>query len=745
MLEPYMALALAGRMLALTVFGAIFIIIQFQLRQDALSRALLNLVVIFAANTGLSLIVRFMSLAGDDITLPFNCIIVLVGAIPGMVFMFVVTYFEAWTPLYRRLAWLFMGYLLLDGVLSGLHALSANVRILPDGILEFDRLPLANLMVGLGQVGLFVSLGVLWMQYRKRRHQGGQWNNGVLVGVLILVMAGITIAFPTLTRYTTEQFLYAFGAVALVRPVLRQRLFDPLAKLNASLAHRAEQFAIITRVSQQANAHLNLLALLNAVVQHLHDAFGYYAVSIYLPEADRLVVHAAAGFSAAAFVQSGDSLPLESAGDALTYDEDLSEVQGHSSHPLRPASRSLVRIPLRAAASDDPAAEQRLVGLLDIQSERAAAFGPDDREVFAILANQIAIAIRNAELFEQIQQSNRYKTRFIHTISHELRTPLQTVTGNLDFLSFASMYPGTVLTERYLEDVELIQRATRHLQSLLDNILDMGKIESGETELVMQPVDPAPLLAELEKTFSGSVKPGVALLHHYPADLPPVQADNLRLTQILTNLLSNACKFTVEGQISLDVKIEETRLVFSVADTGPGIAPEIRPRLFTSFVQGSRFISREFGGTGLGLSISRHLARLMGGDVWFESAVGQGSTFYCALPLADLTGQGAGSGGMPPRAERLEKPATVPDWRWLSDWTWTGRPTWKRPLISGCPTGLSRPSTRPRPSASPLRPARRSSSASSRRAYLRWRLCGKARPCPTSLSDWPMIQHGRLF
>lgn len=613
-MEPYMAIAIAGRVVSLTTFSAILVILYSQLRQDPRSRAFGGLVVIFAGNTSTSIFVRFLSLAGHDFSLLFDFIVVFAAAIPAMLLIFVLNYFDAMTPFRRRLVYFYLGYMLLNGVFAGFHLLNYDVYIQPDGILNFGRTPLANLFVGIGQSGLFAALIIIVQEFRKRPHQRSRQDRRILLGVGILILAGLTIAIPPLTRLTVEQFLYMASSLVMVRPILRQRLFDPLTQLNAQLTERADHLAAISRISQQANAHLSLSTLLQSVVETIQQQFAYAAVTLYLPDEEHLEARATAR-KEVIFLNDIPPLPLPNS-------EGITVTGGQTVH-----------IPLRAASSE-VSAEQRLIGLLEIQSEQRDRFEDNILSAFQILANQVAIAIRNVELLEQLQRSNQYKTRFIHTMSHELRTPLQTVIGNLTFLSHPHLYQGVSLTDDYLHDLASMDRAARHLHNLIDGILDLSKIESGHIELELKEVDPVLILNEARNTFSGALKPEVAFISNYPAVLPPVLADDLRLKQIVGNLVSNACKFTHQGSITLDARVEGQSLRILVQDTGAGIPPEAQGKLFASFTQASRFISREYGGTGLGLSISRQLARLQKGDVTFESVEGVGSTFCCLIPLA---------------------------------------------------------------------------------------------------------------
>jgi signal transduction histidine kinase/ActR/RegA family two-component response regulator len=232
---------------------------------------------------------------------------------------------------------------------------------------------------------------------------------------------------------------------------------------------------------------------------------------------------------------------------------------------------------------------------------------------------------------EAAQAADRTKSEFLANISHEIRTPLNGVLG------LASLLAKTELDTSQSEMVRTIEASARTLNALMCDVLDLAKIESGRLDLDLQPFAPAEAVQHIHRLFAAAaaekgldfickIDPGVSGL---------VLGDRTRLSQILTNLTSNAVKFTATGQVSLSVRAEgegeEQRLVFAVTDTGMGISTEVLPRLFERFVQADGSISRSFGGTGLGLAISLNLARLMDGDIQAASTLDQGSTFTVTI------------------------------------------------------------------------------------------------------------------
>jgi len=293
----------------------------------------------------------------------------------------------------------------------------------------------------------------------------------------------------------------------------------------------------------------------------------------------------------------------------------------------------------------------------------AITFG---RRINSLIDESIRRGFENQALIEiaerarlEAEKSNRAKSQFLATMSHELRTPLNAIIGYSELMT---RHPERFGTERAKDPLERILRAGRHLLNLINDLLDMAKIEAGKTSFRYEDVDVTALVRDaVETTRSLAEQTGNTVSVHAPAGLPPLRTDPKRLTQVVLNLLSNACKFTDRGRI--DISIAPARadarqwLDIAVADTGVGMAPDQLERLFEDFSQGDEAAQRKFGGTGLGLAISRRICRAMGGDLTVVSAPGKGSTFTARLPEHPPAESASPAPRPEPHAAATEQPA----------------------------------------------------------------------------------------
>ncbi|MBV8087132.1 MAG: response regulator, partial [Chloroflexi bacterium] len=297
-----------------------------------------------------------------------------------------------------------------------------------------------------------------------------------------------------------------------------------------------------------------------------------------------------------------------------------------------PNVRSLLIVPLLY--------HQTPLGVMVLESQRVAAFTPDHQALASIMAADAAVAVARAQLVERLRQqnvlverANRMKSEFLANMSHELRTPLNAIIGFSEVLLDPDL--SEMPDEQRAEFLENIHRSGKHLLGLINDILDLSKVEAGRMELHPEPLG----LSQLIQGCLDIVKPLAAKKHIQlhgacePAELM-VYADAARVKQVLYNLLSNAVKFTPDGgRVSVDASVQGEEVHVAVTDTGVGIASEDRELVFEEFRQVDGAATREQEGTGLGLALVRRLVELHGGRIWLRSTVGEGSTFTFALPI----------------------------------------------------------------------------------------------------------------
>ena len=236
---------------------------------------------------------------------------------------------------------------------------------------------------------------------------------------------------------------------------------------------------------------------------------------------------------------------------------------------------------------------------------------------------------------DQAEEARRLKQQFVQTISHELRTPLNLIVGFAELMAKSPEYYGAPLPAPYLRDLGIVHRNARHLQTLVNDVLDLARIDAAEMSILLEQVDPASLVQEAVQTARSLVESrGLDLRTEIEPGLPGVWLDPTRIRQVLFNLINNAARFTEQGSVTVAVKRQSEEVVFRVTDTGVGIAPADIPCIFDEFRQLDGTTKRRHGGVGLGLAISKRFVDLHGGRIWVESRVGQGSSFHFSLPLS---------------------------------------------------------------------------------------------------------------
>jgi GAF domain-containing protein len=428
------------------------------------------------------------------------------------------------------------------------------------------------------------------------------------------------------------------------------RLFQELETRTRELARSVGELKALGEVGQAVSSTLDLQTVLSTIVGHAVQLSGTSSGVIYEYDdatqefhlrASHRMEHELVEAIRAAPIRLGEG----ATGRATTTQTpvqvsdllDEREVGGTRVRPImaRLGYRSLLAVPLLR--------EGRIMGALTVWRKEAGNFSPEIVNLLQTFATQSALAIQNARLFReiedksrQIEAANRHKSEFLANMSHELRTPLNAIIGFSEVLG-ERMFGE--LNEKQAEYTEDILSSGRHLLSLINEILDLSKVEAGRMDLEQTNFD-LPLAIENARTFvrERATKHGINLDVTIDKRLGDYVGDERKIKQILLNLLSNAVKFTPEGgRIGINARQADGSVEISVSDTGIGIAPEDQPKIFEEFRQVGTDYAHKTEGTGLGLTLAKKFVELHGGKIWVTSEVGKGSTFTFTLPARPMS------------------------------------------------------------------------------------------------------------
>lgn len=416
--------------------------------------------------------------------------------------------------------------------------------------------------------------------------------------------------------------------------------------LTRQTEKRATELQVVAEVSAAAATILDQRQLLDTFTNLTRDSFGLYHAHVYLPNenGDTLILRSGAGDVGNMMVEAGHRISFNQqhsivarAGRTgeVVISNDVSQEPDFLPNPMLPNTKSEMALPIIAG--------DMVIGVLDVQADTLDYFTADDAQILTTLARQLSVALSNAELYEEqletaerLREVDRLKSEFLASMSHELRTPLNSIIGYAEVMLDGLDGP---LNEEMEEDISAIHGSGKLLLNLINDILDLAKIEAGQMELEYEPVNPVEFMQEM-------IRSSVILVKDKPVDMlvsiddtmkgaipEEIQADPIRLRQIVNNLLSNAAKFTEEGSITINLEVENGHLITAVTDTGVGMNPEQLDLIFERFRQVDQSSTRRHQGTGLGLDITRRLVHMHGGQIWVESEPSKGSRFIFSLPI----------------------------------------------------------------------------------------------------------------
>jgi GAF domain-containing protein len=461
-------------------------------------------------------------------------------------------------------------------------------------------------------------------------------KDGVLIGA-------ISIYRQEVRPFTDKQIelLKNFAAQAVIA-IENTRLLNELRQRTDELGRSVGELRTLGEVSQAVNMTLDLETVLSTIVAKAVELSGTEAGAIYGydEEAREFRLRATHGMndemiSALARQHIGLDDPNVAMVLAQREPSQVSDLKDTAASPvndiiLHAGYRALLMAPLMRG--------EDIVGILVVRRRVPGQFAQNTIDLIKTFAAQSALAIQNARLFHEIEDKSRqlevasqHKSQFLANMSHELRTPLNAILGYTELIA-DGIYGEP--SEKMLAVLKRLESNGKHLLGLINDVLDLSKIEAGQ--LVLELSDYS--LEDIAQTVRSTLEPlaadkKLAFKVEVTPKMPAGHGDGRRLTQVLINLVGNAIKFTDAGEVVITAGATDGAFHLSVRDTGPGISAADQAKLFQEFQQADNAITRKKGGTGLGLAISKRIIEMHGGKIWVESQVGQGSTFSFTVPV----------------------------------------------------------------------------------------------------------------
>ena len=439
--------------------------------------------------------------------------------------------------------------------------------------------------------------------------------------------------------------LAAFTSIALDNA-------DAYRQLNEQeheIRQRAAELATVNSISQALASKLELDALMPMIGDEVRKVFDAHVAYVALIDRATNTVHFPYGYGDTFTSRphgTGMTSRIIDTGEPLLINEDIS---------VRTAQLNIQRrgVPAKSYLGVPIPAGGEVIGVISVQdTKQEGRFTEDDLRLLTTIATNVGVAIQNARLFEETKQAkaaaeeaDAAKSAFLSTVSHELRTPLTSVLGFAKIIKKRledRLFPLIVSDDRKVQqamqqvadNLNVVVSEGERLTKLIDDVLDLAKIEAGKLEWHMEPLT-VPDIVERATAATSSLfeHKGLQMVKDIEADLPSIVGDRDRLIQVVINLISNSVKFTDQGSVTCRARRRDGELVVSVIDTGMGIAPADQPKVFEKFKQVGDTLTDKPKGTGLGLPICKEIVEHHGGRIWVESELGKGSAFSFTIPL----------------------------------------------------------------------------------------------------------------
>jgi signal transduction histidine kinase len=418
------------------------------------------------------------------------------------------------------------------------------------------------------------------------------------------------------------------------------RLLKELRTRTDDLARSVEELRALGEVSQAVNSTLDLKTVLETIVTKATQLSRTEAGAIYVVDDDQHDFKLRATFGMSddlIYAISERQVGLSDAVAASVARRAPEQIPDLRTAPPSPINDVILKAGYRARLLMPLMHSGTVVGALVVRRKAPGEFSQSTVDLLNTFATQSVLAIQNARLFTEIGEKSRqlalasqHKSQFLANMSHELRTPLNAILGYTELI-LDSIYGD--IPDRARTTLERVQTNGKHLLGLINDVLDLSKIEAGQLSLTL--IDYS--IKDMVHNVFGVVESlannkNLALKVEIEPELPTAHGDERRLTQVLLNLVGNAIKFTDKGEVAIKASASNGHYTIAVRDTGPGIAKADQAKIFEEFQQADSSTTKEKGGTGLGLAISKRIIEMHGGKLWVESTVGEGSTFSFSLP-----------------------------------------------------------------------------------------------------------------